>query len=208
MTKPITAITLKCPDCQANLGGENNSKAFFCLNCSFCFNVNVNKGKLDKYRLLYVKSQSVREAERIYFPFWQIESSYALLDQNAGEDTPKVRLFHIPAFFIKNINNFGDIGYYYLRKNIVPEPGNREKLEILPAIRDIQTAALYPDIYLRKEAGEITRGTSPPRFGQSQQPAFTVKHLKAAMALVPFYKEGHYYYDSILSWKYPTGAVI
>lgn len=201
MTDPIG---LKCPDCQANLSGENNSKAFFCFNCSFCFNVNVKEGKLNRYRVLYIKPQRVRESERVYFPFWQIESSYTFGDRDAGEAPANIRLFHIPAFFIKNINNFGDIGYYYMKKDIIPEPGDREKLEVLPVVRDIQTAAIYPDIYLRKDAGE----TPHPQSGQSQPPAITVKHRKAAMALVPFYKEGQYYFDSILSWKYPTGAVI
>lgn len=202
------AIGLKCPGCQANLDGENNSKAFFCFNCSVCFNVSVNESKLSRYQVLYIKPQAVRGAERVYFPFWQIESSYTFQNRDDGEESAKVRIFHIPAFFIKNINNFGDIGYYYMKKNIVTEPGDREKLEVLPAIRDIQTAALYPDIYLRKEAGEFTPGIPQSRTPQSQPPPITIKHRKAAMALIPFYKEGHHYFDSILSWKYPTGAVI
>ncbi len=200
MTDPIA---LKCSGCQANLDGENNSKVFFCFNCSFCFNVNVKEAKLDRYPLLYINARTPRESERVYFPFWQIESSYTFPNRETGEDASKTRLFHIPAFFIKNIDNFGDIGYYYMRKNVTPEPGNREKLDVLPAVRDIQTAALYPYIYLCKETGETAPGNR-----QSHPPAIEIEHRKAAMVLVPFYREGHYYFDSILSWKYPTGAVI
>ncbi|MCP5106003.1 MAG: hypothetical protein GY950_21645 [bacterium] len=178
------AISLKCPDCQANLSGENTSTVFLCHTCAFCFNVGAEK--LNKYPLVYIKPKVERKEEQVYFPFWQIESEFTMKSHTG------IRLFHIPAFFIKNINNFGDIGYYYLQKNVTLEPGNRKDLEALPADRDIKRAAQYPYIYLCKENNET---------------GISLKHKSASMALVPFYKTGTHYFDSILSWKYPLGAV-
>jgi hypothetical protein len=195
------AICLKCPQCRTNLSGENNSKVFFCHTCTLCFNVDTATGKLLQYPVRYINPQKTVGAEQIYFPFWQFESRYTL-DGSAPTDSSLTRTFYIPAFFIKNINYFGDIGYYYMKHNVVLEPGSWKRMEVFPADRDLRHAARYPQIYLTKEnfptLREMRKGFSDVQ----------VKHLKAGVVLVPFYKVEHSYIDSILTWKYPAGALI
>lgn len=192
-------ISLKCPDCQVNLSGENNSKVFFCQPCGSCFNV--GEDKLHKFPVRYIKPQSVKKLKQVYFPFWQFETRYTFHGEGATatSDYMNTRVFYIPAFFIKNINYFGDIGFYYMKKNVVLEPESRRNLEIFPADRDVTRAAQYPYMYMCKENTKRI---------QNDFSNLTMKHQKAAMALVPFYKTENYYYDSILSWKYPSGALI
>lgn len=195
------AICLKCPQCQTNLSGENNSKVFFCHACALCFNVDLALGKLLQYPLLYINPCKTASLEQVYFPFWQFESRYTL-DGTAPTDHSSTRTFYIPAFFIKNINYFGDIGYYYMQNNVILEPGPFKRQVVFPADRDLRHAARYPQIYLTKENFPTLRDM---RKGFSE---VQVKHLKAGIALVPFYKAEHSYSDSILSWKYPAGALI
>jgi hypothetical protein len=190
-------ISLKCQKCQANLNGENNSKVFFCHTCGSCFNV--GEDKLHEFPVLYIKPQIVKKMEQVYFPFWQFESQYTFHNEGEAGDYVNSRVFYIPAFFIKNINYFGDIGFYYMKKNTVLEQGSRRKLEVFPADRDINRAAQYPYIYMCKDNTKRI---------QNDFSNITMKHKKAAMALVPFYKTENYYYDSILFWKYPSGALI
>ena len=190
-------ISLKCQKCQANLNGENNSKVFFCHTCGSCFNV--GEDKLHEFPVLYIKPQVVKKFEQVYFPFWQFESQYTFRNEGEAGDYVSSRVFYIPAFFIKNINYFGDIGFYYMKKNTILEPGSRRKLEVFPADRDVNRAAQYPYIYMCKDNTKRI---------QNDFSNITMKHKKAAMALVPFYKTENYYYDSILSWKYPSGALI
>lgn len=190
-------ISLKCPNCQSNLGGENNSKVFFCHPCSICFNL--GKDKLSKFPLLYIKPKIVKELEQLYFPFWQFECRYTFNDQSFNGEHSDSRVFHIPAFFIKNINYFGDIGYYYMKNNVKLEEESRKELVVSPADRDLKHAALYPKIYLCKEAS---------RKRQNEFLEITVTHEKVSMVLIPFYRTEHHYFDSILFWKYPYGALI
>lgn len=149
--------------------------------------------------MLYIKPQVVKKFEQVYFPFWQFESQYTFRNEGEAGDYVNSRVFYIPAFFIKNINYFGDIGFYYMKKNTILEPGSRRKLEVFPADRDVNRAAQYPYIYMCKDNTKRI---------QNDFSNITMKHKKAAMALVPFYKTENYYYDSILSWKYPSGALI
>jgi hypothetical protein len=195
-------ISLKCPACQVNLNGENNSKVFFCHTCKKGYNV--SEDKLHPFTLLYINPKEIKDMERIYFPFWQFESRYALQGRDAaGSDTAgdymNTGIFYVPAFFIKNINYFGDIGFYYFKNNVLLEPGKRQNLEVFPADRDVNRAAQYPYIYMCKEHLKDGRG----EFSD-----VAMKHQKASLVLVPFYKAGNYFYDSIISWKYPSGALI
>lgn len=197
------AISLKCTQCRANLSGENNNKVFFCHVCALCFNVDVTMGKLLQYPLLYIVPKETKKFEQVYFPFWQFESRYAL-DGSVPTENSASRTFYIPAFFIKNINYFGDIGFFYMRNKIILEPGPRRPLEIFAADRDLRHAAQYPQIYLTKENYPTLRDM------RKEFSEVKVKHLKAGVVLVPFYKnkDEHSYVDSILSWKYPSGALI
>ena len=105
-------ISLKCPDCQVNLSGENNSKVFFCHSCGSCFNV--GEDKLHKFPVRYIKPQIVKKLKQVYFPFWQFETQYTFHDKGSTgtatdtetSDYMNSREFYIPAFFIKNINYF------------------------------------------------------------------------------------------------------
>ncbi|HLP47244.1 MAG TPA: hypothetical protein VK469_14930 [Candidatus Kapabacteria bacterium] len=195
------AICLKCIQCRCNLSGENNSKVFFCHTCALAFNVDTALGKLLPYPLLYIKPRGTAETGQVYFPFWQFESRYTL-DGSVPVDSSFSRTFYIPAFFIKNINYFGDIGYFYMKHKVILEPGPRNRIEVFAADRDIRHAARYPQIYLAKENYPTLRDM------KKGFPEVQVKHLKAGVILVPFYKTEHSYVDSILSWKYPSGALI
>jgi hypothetical protein len=160
-------------------------------------------GKLLQYPLLYIKPKKNgdRESGQIYFPFWQFESRYTL-DNSAPKENSLTQTFYIPAFFIKNINYFGDIGFFYMKNKVILEPGPRICHEVYKAERDIRHATRYPQIYLAKDNYPTLRDM------RKGFPEVQIKHLKAGVILVPFYKSGQSYVDSILSWKYPSGALI
>ncbi len=188
-------ISLKCPGCGANLSGENNSKIFFCYSCSNAYNI--GESKLSRYPLVYIKPGIEKPMDMEYFPFWRLESSYKTLADSRVVGGGKT-IFYIPGFFIKNINYFGDIGFYYLKKGITPEPGTRKQAKVFTAERNLANAAVYPGIYMKKM--ETRKNGSAPL-------ELEVKHHTASVFLIPFYKEGHFFYDSYLDWKYPAGAL-
>lgn len=195
-------VSLKCPVCQVNLEGENNSKVFFCYTCNKGYNV--SEDKLHPFELFYINPKEIKEMAQVYFPFWQFESRYALQghDVAAGSTTGDYMnsgIFYVPAFFIKNINYFGDIGFYYFKNSVVLNPGKRQNLTVFPADRDVNRAAQYPYIYMCK---------AHLKDGKGEVTDVVMKHQKASLVLVPFYKTGSYFYDSIISWKYPSGALI
>ncbi|MCP4156119.1 MAG: hypothetical protein GY757_50835 [bacterium] len=188
-------ISLKCPGCGANLSGENSSKIFFCFTCSNAFNVGENK--LSRYPLVYTKPGKEKPGEMEYFPFWRLESSYNALADSRVVGGGKY-IFYIPGFFIKNINYFGDIGFYYLKKGVSPQPGPRKKAGVFTAERSLAKAAVYPGIYIKKM--ETQKSGAAPH-------DIEVIHHTASVFLIPFYKEDHFFYDSYLDWKYPSGAL-
>ena len=192
-------ISLKCPGCSRNLEGENNSKVFFCRDCNNSFYV--YKNTLKEYPLIYMESRAAQQAqqEMIYFPFWKIASGYKVYDVEQKKEHRDERDFYVPAFFIRNINYFGDIGYFYMQKSVILSPGQRKKIPIFPADRGLKEASKYPLMYLYKYESQKVRGRT-----------FNINttHKSFAVVLVPFYKTGTGYVDSILSWEYPSGALI
>ena len=84
-------------------------------------------------------------------------------------------------------------------KKIKMQQGTKQNLEVFPADRALKQAAAYPAIYLNQQESKKT-GT---KFLQ-----VSITHKKASVALVPFYKKEHKFYDSLLFWEYPSGALI
>ncbi|MCP4218424.1 MAG: hypothetical protein GY765_27560, partial [bacterium] len=119
----VKPVSLKCSGCGGNLDGANNSKVFFCTACHLA--CNVEGDTLSKFALNYAEPKIDKNYERLYFPFWHFESEVTVLDKGSDQTTRDSGLFYVPAFFIKNINYFGDIGYYYLLKQVRPQPGSR-----------------------------------------------------------------------------------
>ncbi len=134
-----------------------------------------------------------------YFPFWHLKCSFVVENTSDASSLEGEDDFYIPAFFIKNINYFGDIGLYYMQKEIKPGYGEKLDLQVFPADRGLNDALNYPYIYLMKEYSK-----------KIEVEFLNVKITKSekALILVPFYKKDHSYYDSFLLWKYPSGALI
>ncbi|MCK4763985.1 MAG: hypothetical protein KAW12_17415 [Candidatus Aminicenantes bacterium] len=192
-------ISLKCTECSGSLTGENNSRVFFCRLCSSSYYVYQNS--LRRFPLHYIEpaAQNLTQQKTVYFPFWQIESQYKVQSKESDWGYSGAGIFYIPAFFIRNIDYFGDIGYYYMQKKVILKPGKPQDLPILPADRGLKTAAKYPLIYLYK--AETLR-----RKGEGLD--INVKHKDFSVILIPFYKTGFDYVDAVLSWKYPPGALV
>jgi hypothetical protein len=170
---------------------------FFCLDCAKGFNL--GKEKLTPFNLFFIKPKIEKNLDQVYFPFWELESEITVLNQLDSTEDSRIVVFYIPSFFIKNINYFGDIGYYYLKKEVSLEREPRKTIPVYPGDRDLKNAASYPQIYsFKEESLKREKGS----FGVS------VKHRKAALLLIPFYKTEQEYLDSILLWKYPSGALI
>lgn len=191
-------INLQCTNCSNNLIGENNSKVFFCKNCTICFDI--EKNRLKKYPVSYIKPYKSKNFTQILFPFWKIETEYEILNQQGNSKSSNNKIFYIPAFFIKNINNFGDIGYYYMQRNVVLFEDEKKDFPIFPADRGLKDAVVYPLIYLYKKNARKLRA--------DEFIEIELKHKAFSMVLIPFYKIKYEYLDSILFWKYPSGALI
>lgn len=187
-------IELKCPKCSCILTGPGSGMIFVCFNCEIGFGVEA-KG-LGKYRLVCIKPAQPRDMEMIYFPFWLFHSRFQVLPEAPEQE----EMFYIPAFFIKSISNYGDIGFYYLQKGVRLESEAKRSLTIFPGERDILMAAHYPAIYLAK----LLSCKYPAR-----PEKIKIRHQGAALALIPFYTDpgGSSYMDSQILWKYPPGAL-
>ena len=190
-------ITLNCPKCRKTLQGENNSKLFFCMTCNLVFDVGDSKPK--RYDLFYILPKIKREYSQIYFPFWQICCRYQIQGSGKPEEDSQTRFFYIPAFFIKNINYFGDIGYYIMANNIVLKTGGREDFPVFPGDRSLADSIVYPRIYLYKETAQ-KRST--------ETIDINIDHQEISVALIPFYQVDNDFYDSVIYWKFPSGALI
>jgi hypothetical protein len=115
------------------------------------------------------------------------------------EENSQTRFFYIPAFFVKNINYFGDIGYYIMANNIVLKTGGKEDFPIFPGDRGLADSIIYPRIYLVKEMAQ-KRSTETSEIN--------IDHQEISVALIPFYQVDNDFYDSVIYWKYPSGALI
>lgn len=192
-------ISLKCTECKSGLAGENNSRVFFCRYCSSAFYVYQNI--LRRYPIHYIEpgTQNLENRRTVYFPFWQIESEFKVKSKEADWGYASENLFYIPAFFIRNVDYFGDIGYYYLQKKVIFKPGKPQDIPIFAANRGLKEASKYPLLYLLKAESQRRKG---------EELDINVKNRDFSIILVPFYKMGFDYVDSALSWKYPGGALV
>jgi len=124
-------ISLKCRKCKANLEGENNSKVFFCTTCNLGYDIGEDHQKV--YQLSYIEPKIKKEFPQIYFPFWALSCEYTIKDLSEDSETKDKRDFYVAAFFIKNINYFGDIGYYLTLNNVVLKSGKKKKNPHFPS---------------------------------------------------------------------------
>lgn len=191
-------ILLKCRKCNASLEGENNSKVFFCTNCNLGYDI---EGDLQKiYHLSYIEPKIKKELPQIYFPFWALSCEYTIKDSSEEKETREKRNFYVTAFFIKNINYFGDIGYYLSLNRVNLNPAKKKKIPIFPADRSLKNSVSFPLIYLYQDKTKKEKNEGSLEID--------IKHKKISLVLIPFYKHKHQYFDSILFWKYPSGALI
>jgi hypothetical protein len=190
-------LLLNCPKCQNHLQGENNSKLFFCTPCNLVYDVGDSKPK--RYDLFYVLPKIEREYPQMYFPFWQVCSQYKIMEDGEQGLNPQTRFFYIPAFFIKNISYFGDIGYYITMNNIDLRTGGRKDIPVFPGDRGLTDSIVYPMIYLYKD--ETTKRSNDAI-------EINIDHKEISVALIPFYRVKNDFYDSVIYWKYPSGALI
>lgn len=190
-------IKLKCRHCGNALAGENNSRIFFCRVCDRGWDV--DEEEMREYPLVYVRPEKESRRPATYFPFWRIESDYSVSDPQTFRHEIGNRIFFIPAFFIKNINYFGDIGYFYTQKRIAPAEGPKRTIPIFPADRGLKHVLAYPSIYLFKE---ISQTEDVERIEIRMEPK------RYAILLIPFHKIDSEYVDSLISWRYPSGALI
>lgn len=188
---------LQCSGCGGKLEGENNSRIFFCRLCKLAFDMGNDESEPTIFS--YIAPLLKKEYPMVYFPFQRISAVIRIKDVGSGGETASKSVFHIPLFFIKNVNNFGDIGYYYFLKKIVPEPDIDRELPIFPADRSYNDLKPYPEIYIRRRESE-KRGMDSF--------LIEIQSRRDEIMLIPFYKYVTDYYDSYLFWKYPSGALV
>lgn len=188
---------LKCRECGNNLTGNNNSMIFFCLSCGIGYDISGEKILI--FNLAF--GEPVRKENLLmeYFPFWKLNCEIIVENRSEKSKNRSVLVFYIPSFFIKNINYFGDIGYYYMKKKVVIETGEKMDIRVFPADRGLNDVLPYPKIYLLKDLSK--------EIGKFDLD-IDVRITEESLILIPFYFKGHSYYDSILFWKYPSGALI
>jgi uncharacterized protein YbaR (Trm112 family) len=191
-------ILLTCPFCNHNLQGENNSKIFFCAECHLAFDMDEDPPK--SFPIFYIEPKIKQDNPQVFFPFWRILSEYRIIESEGSPLSPQKKFLYVPAFFIKNISFFGDIGYYMTFKDIILETTGKKNLAIFPADRSLNDCLAYPLIYLLQEE---TRGKK-----RKKPLDITIDHKDISMVMISFYKMNGDYQDSILSWRYPSGALI
>lgn len=189
-------ISLVCSRCQKNLLGENNSRVFFCLDCGLGFDISGSSPKA--FGLFFTDARIKKAYPLIYFPFWRITSGYTVMVDNQRVHEPRKRDFFVSAFFIKNIDYFGDIGFYLTANNIQLGSGKRRDFPVFPADRGLDDGVAYPRIFLYREESKKRKGLFD----------IQIDHEDICIALIPFYRIDSDYYDSIIFWKYPSGALI
>ena len=196
-----TLLELKCKNCMLELDAHNNSKVFFCRNCNLAYNL-TQKKELKEFKIIYAKQLKQMDTKSIYFPFWEIETEYDIfIEEGMSKENKKLNnTILVPSFFIKNINYFGDIGYYYFQKEVKIQGDNKRDFTIFPADRNLNESVKYPELYILKHY------SSKPTVKNFK--LNSINYLKANLILIPFYFENNYYFDSQILWKYPSGALI
>ena len=190
----VKLLSLKCPRCGKDLEGDNNSRVFFCRDCRL--GVDLSRGKESEYELECAQPMIQNEAEMTYFPFWKYAGRYWVVSDKDREPVARESTFWVPAFFIKSINSFGDIGLYYTSRKVSPHMGRCRPIRIFPADRGEVHAAVYPTIYAGcLESGSVSRVVE-----------LNIMHVN--LVHVPFFRMGREYMDSLLGWTYPSGALI
>lgn len=191
-------VLLKCPRCNRDLRGANNSKIFFCTGCDRGYDL--DDGQLQGYPVFYIESKIKKENPQVFFPFWRILSEYRISPPDQNPLPAENKFFYIPAFFIKNISFFGDIGYYLTFKNIELKQTRKKDLAIFPADRGLKDCLVYPLIYLYQAE------TSNKK--RRKLVDITIDHRDISLVMISFYKINGRYQDSIISWEYPSGALV
>lgn len=177
--------------------GNNNSKVFFCLPCDIGYDISGKKTGI--FNLDFGEPRRKKDFLMEYFPFWKLECEIVLENRSENSKKRSTNVFYVPSFYIKNINYFGDIGYYYLKKKVAIETGEKKDFGVFPADRSLEDVRPYPKIYLQKSMSKEIN-----KFDLD----INVRIIKESLILIPFYFRDHSYYDSILLWKYPSGALI
>jgi hypothetical protein len=191
-------ISLTCSRCKTSLEGENNSRIFFCTSCNLAYDIDGDHKRV--YRLSYIEPKIEKKLSQIYFPFWILFCEYSIKNVSQKTEILKKKDFYVTAFFVKNINYFGDIGYYLSLNQILLKKGKKKDIPIFPADRGLNHSAPYPLVYLYQDE---TRKKKKETLLE-----IDIQHRDVSMALIPFYFQNHQYFDSILFWKYPSGALI
>ncbi len=186
-------IKLQCKQCAANLQGDNNSQVYFCLKCSLAYNL--EKNGLISFPVEYQKPQLDIEGESFYFPFWFFKTSWST---NLEPDN-RTFFCWVTAFFIRNINNFGDIGQFYTLRNVQLLPDKKKKFKMTVADRNLNTALRYPEVYL------YLKERTHKNFEELK---INVLVEEVKMVFVPFFLKNELLYDSQLNCQYPKGALI
>jgi len=187
-------LSLRCPRCRGDLEGDNNSQVFFCRNCAI--GIDLSRHREREFSLACVSPAISQHDPLIYFAFWVFQCHYHWLAAGTGERGENSRDFWVPAFFIKNISYFGDIGLYYSNRDLKPRSERCRNLPVFPSDRGEADASVYPLIYAVSREAAYRKSV--------------VDHtiLSTRLVWVPFYNAGKEYTDSLLGWAYPSGALI
>lgn len=191
----MNAISLQCPHCGQPLEAENVSRVFFCRPCRRGFTL--DGGSLQGTPLHPLAPLRPMQAPAVYFPFWCIQGESRVEEGDATECAQQT--FYVPAFLIRNINNFGDVGFFFSRRALTVQQGRFLDLPIFPAARALPQALAYPAVYVAAELAK-TRDMDKVRV--------TVTPHKASLVLVVFYRLEEGFCDSLIGWKYPPGALL
>lgn len=185
-------VALRCSGCLQPLEGGNGSRVFFCRACRAGYDL--EERQLTRYELHAVKPLRTAEGDPVYVPFWAIESRVSGVTGGAA-----ARLTLVPALFIKNVSYFGDIGLFYTRRRVPLGEAPIADYPVLPAGRGLRTALAYPPVYMLLDPGTAAR--SEPPAGLRFEP------LRSLLLLVPFTRRDGEFTDSLLGWRYPSGAL-
>ena len=187
-------MSLKCPRCQGDLEGDNNNRVFFCRECAV--GVDFSRGRQQEFALDFAAPAKESAADWQYFAFWRYEASYQRDPPDDQEEEGRSHRFWVPAFFIKNISYFGDIGLFYSNQEVDPATDRCRRAPIFAADRGEAHAAVYPRVYAAVR--ETARGAR----------VVDLTPHSIRLTLVPFFHKGREFVDSQLGWIYPRGALI
>ncbi len=190
-------IGLQCPQCRENVEGENHSLVFFCRKCSLGFDISAKK--TERYSAAFVKPQLNKSYPMVYFPFWCIDAHFKIIDIAVEQETPGKSLFHIPAFFVKHVDTFSDIGFMYYKKKVTLHRDINQGWPVYAANRPAHSAANFPVLYLYKDESEKRGGAKLD---------IQVSDKRFMLVLIPFFLVEGGYLDSQLGINYPSGVLL